>query len=398
MSGKIAIHMFNVGFGDCFLVEIPLPDHMCRVLFDCGRHKGGNDANQALADQVFAAATDPDGTPRIDLVVATHRHKDHVSGFGAKGWDKVEVREVWMPWTENPDDDQARGIAERQVAAAKAALKAFGPEEGLTGLAADMFGVVGLALTNAAAMDTLYHGFAGKPVRRYLPDGDPPQPPRTLPGAAGVRLHVLGPPRDEKVLGAMDPPKAETFRKMAAAAEHAGDDEAPIRPFGAQWTQCPQANDLLPDADRTHISNLSEGADLEGLAALIDNAINNTSLVVMIEVGEANLLFCADAQWGNWQAILARPEARELIGNTTFLKVGHHASHNASPVTLISKLLPDDIPAMVSVEEKQYNNVPYPKLLDAFTDRGFDVARSDRPRNDGGYTADELVTKIEVPF
>ena len=143
---------------------------------------------------------------------------------------------------------------------------------------------------------------------------------------------------------------------------------------------------------------MSSQADLSALAAVIDNAINNTSLVIMVEVGAAFLLFCADAQWGNWQSILADPRWRDLIGKTTFLKVGHHASHNASPVTLVQKLLPPGIPAMISVDPEAYHNVPYGGLLDVFETKGFDVARSDMPATRGAYTANAQQTVLSLPF
>jgi hypothetical protein len=34
--GQISIRMYNVGFGDCFLVRITTPDGERRVLVDCG--------------------------------------------------------------------------------------------------------------------------------------------------------------------------------------------------------------------------------------------------------------------------------------------------------------------------------------------------------------------------
>lgn len=398
MAGRLNVSMFNVGFGDCFLVEIPVGRRPFRILFDCGRHTGGKPANQALADQVIAAARDPDGTARIDVVVGTHRHKDHVSGFAADGWDKVAVREVWMPWTEDPEDPRARGLVERQVAAAASALKAFGPVARLGAAEAKTASLMGLALSNEPAMDTLYNGFAGKPGRRYLPDRDAPQEPLTLSGFPGLRFHIMGPPRDESTLGTMDPPKAETFRKLAAAATAAGGGA--LMPFPKSW-QRPSGPPAAPlsEKDREAIARLSDSADLAALSAAVDKAINNTSLVVMIEVGKAFLLFCADAQWGNWQTILAQPHWRELLGRTTFLKVGHHASHNASPVTLINALLPRGIPAMVSVDPEAYSNVPYGKLMGAFVDRKFNVARSDEWQSaPPGYRATADVTVLTMNF
>ncbi len=413
---KITVSMFNVGFGDCFLVSIPVGNEVRRILFDCGRHKGGKAENQKLADRVIAAATDADGTARIDLVVGTHRHKDHVSGFASTGWDKVQVGEVWMPWTENPRDPAARGLAERQVRSAALAKLALAPA--LAGASARDRGalaaanaMLALALSNEAAMDTLYSGFAGNPVRRYLPDPDEPAEPLGLAGCPGLRLHIMGPSRDAATLAVMDPPRAETFRRLALAQSNAETDK--LAPFPSQLRLDPATlpaaqrkafTARLSDKDKATIRGLSQDVDLVGLAAEIDAAINNTSLVIMIEIGSARLLFCADAQWGNWKSILADAHWCDLIGQTTFLKVGHHASHNASPVTLIDKLLPKDIPAMVSVDPTAYSNVPYQGLLDEMEGpRKMGVVRSDLPDQAQAASADVQsadadVIIMEVPF
>jgi beta-lactamase superfamily II metal-dependent hydrolase len=398
MTRTLKISMFEVGFGDCFLLEIPTANGLFRALFDCGRHTGGDAKNQEVADAVIAAATDPSGTPRIDLVIGTHRHKDHVSGFKMKGWDKVSVREVWMPWTEDPTDPDARGLVDRQLAAAGAAAAALQAAPGLTPLDAKIAGVVDLALTNEGAMDTLYHGFSGDPQRRYLPERVDPQRPLTIAGFPEIRFHIMGPPRAEATLGRMEPPTAETFKRLAAALGGASD--APIKPFDRQWLAGAKGNPLLDASDRKMIDGLAVNASLLNLSAAIDNAINNTSLVIMVEVGSAWLLFCADAQWGNWQTILAEQHWREVIGKTTFLKVGHHASHNASPVTLVDKLLPKNIPAMVSVDTSAYPpSVPFKGLLDEFAVRQFEVARSDLPNEaPARFDATPKLTTLELDF
>jgi hypothetical protein len=82
------------------------------------------------------------------------------------------------------------------------------------------------------------------------------------------------------------------------------------------------------------------------LALQLDNATNNTSLVLAIErMSDGRvLLFPADAQQGNWLSwhddslkwVIkdgnARREvrAKDLLARTVFYKVGHHSSHNAT--------------------------------------------------------------------
>lgn len=38
---RIKIRMYNVGFGDCFLIRIPAKGGERRVLVDCGYHSAG---------------------------------------------------------------------------------------------------------------------------------------------------------------------------------------------------------------------------------------------------------------------------------------------------------------------------------------------------------------------
>ena len=79
---QIKIRMYNVGFGDSFLLKVPTDDGERRILVDCGFHSGGKGkfSDQDLVKQIKA---DLDGQP-LHVVVATHRHQDHISGFGEK--------------------------------------------------------------------------------------------------------------------------------------------------------------------------------------------------------------------------------------------------------------------------------------------------------------------------
>jgi beta-lactamase superfamily II metal-dependent hydrolase len=123
---EVKIRMYNVGFGDAFLVLLPDGDTPRRILFDCGSIEAAKGVPMSsIVDRIVQDVTDPDGIPRIDVVVATHRHKDHVSGFGQAAWDKVEVKEVWMPWTEDPTDAEARRIRDIQSSLAVGLDKAL---------------------------------------------------------------------------------------------------------------------------------------------------------------------------------------------------------------------------------------------------------------------------------
>jgi hypothetical protein len=84
---------------------------------------------------------------------------------------------------------------------------------------------------------------------------------------------------------------------------------------------------------------------LLGLVTILDDAMNNTSVIMLIEVGDKKLLFPGDAQIENWEYVLnkqrdnaeeetKRQELLEALKEVTFYKVGHHGSRNATPKTL----------------------------------------------------------------
>ena len=57
----------------------------------------------------------------IDLLVVTHEHWDHVSGFNQaqSEWNNIQVKKVWLAWTEDPKDALATKLrAERRNAEA----------------------------------------------------------------------------------------------------------------------------------------------------------------------------------------------------------------------------------------------------------------------------------------
>src|SRR5262249_55257861 len=100
-KGQIELRMYNVGFGDCFLLRIPTPDGERRMLVDCGHHSQGK-GKFSDTELVTQIKTDLDGKG-LDVVVATHRHQDHISGFGETNiWSGIPVEEVWLPFTVDP--------------------------------------------------------------------------------------------------------------------------------------------------------------------------------------------------------------------------------------------------------------------------------------------------------
>lgn len=380
----VTIRMYNVGFGDCFLVSYPSPARTHRILIDCGMHISGQGPFKlkAVVAGIVKDITDPDGVPRLDAVVASHRHFDHIAGFDNKAWAAVEVAEVWVPWTEDPTDPVAKRIHDKQAKAAvalRAHLAARASVASADEAKANRIAAMLLDNTfasNSGASKTLMTGFRNLSRKRFLPTTTDPESFTTtfLPDAT---VHVLGPSRDEAVIRDMDPPNVQSFLELAAAAAPASDvdDEGQrrLRPFKG----LPVPSDPITQKRIKAVHRSLERSAVE-FAVALEDAVNGTSLVLAIEIGALVLLFTGDAQWGTWKAAMDVPQWGTLLKRATFLKVGHHGSHNASPVKLINDFIPDGIPAMVSVSPVQdWPQIPRQPLLDELTKKGIRWIRSD---------------------
>ncbi|HKQ26244.1 MAG TPA: MBL fold metallo-hydrolase [Burkholderiales bacterium] len=399
MSKTLHIRMYDVGFGDCFLIA--LPDKRT-VLVDAGFHSqgkgsfGGND----LVDQIVDDVKDISGEARIDVVIATHRHQDHVYAFNSKKWEDVEVGEVWLPWVEDRSNTKATGLWKKQNRFAlqlAAALPGFGLNDAdrqdvefmLWNAGVEMPGFAAAGgWSNAGALDCLHEGFARRDRTRprFLPEKEVFPESFESPALPGVRVHVLGPPRDPDLIEELDPEAdGETYRALALRAAMAGalnGGPSVAAPFGEAW-QVPddETGFQLESGEIERMVDLAQGADAVLAAEKVDNMINSTSLVLVLQIGKARLLLPGDAEWGTWKRILADSDARTLLRGASFFKVGHHGSHNATSKTLVDKVLPRKIPAMISTQQgpgNYRNNIPLEELMAALEEHEIRYARSDR--------------------
>jgi beta-lactamase superfamily II metal-dependent hydrolase len=396
--------MYNVGFGDAFLVLLPDGKRQRRILFDCGSIEAAPGVTMpSIVDRIVHDVTDTDGIARIDVVVATHRHKDHVSGFGQGAWDKVEVKEVWMPWTEHPTDEEARRIRDIQ------SRLALGLEAALTAKAAALGAAQqkelsryqdlvanALMLSNDKAMKMLHNGFGGSPQRRFLPEKSDNSRTLETDALPGVRVHVLGPSRNRDVIRDMNPPKGESFLRLAGALNSLSG--LPPAPFSAESMQAEYTGTgTLQGDDLEEIQRAGSLSDL-AVAVALDKAVNGTSLMLMLDVSGTYLLFPGDAQWGTWSAVMEDPEWKEMLGRVAFYKIGHHGSHNATPRDFVEKMIPEGICAMASTLTRQiWPDIPRTPLLDGLVAKKASIARSDQPNQVGqAFRVDQSVIETLI--
>src|SRR5262245_52603576 len=99
---SVRVRMYRQGLGDCFLLTFAHSGGKYHMLIDCGVLRGTEDAETKMR----AVVTDikEETGHHLNLVVATHEHWDHLSGFLQAGdiWDEITVDEVWLAWTEDP--------------------------------------------------------------------------------------------------------------------------------------------------------------------------------------------------------------------------------------------------------------------------------------------------------
>jgi hypothetical protein len=384
---SVRIRFYCQGIGDCHLLRFEKPGGPFWMLIDCGVHSSvtnGTTTIRDIVDNILSL------TRRLDVIVLTHEHWDHNSGFvsALDKFQQFEVGEVWLGWTENGADPQARELDKFKGAALKALQGASLRLERAQGLSSYL-GNVQQGLQTVLGFN---FGAKGEKVRaardaaiklapsdkvRFL---EPKDAPFELPVAPAVRVYVLGPPRDKALIGVTDR-AGETYamNRFGMAPVVLGlnnsfevgdvawsDETAPFDP-----NEGFDLSDILNATDTsTQPTNAEEAAsraatielvhkryaDAAGeswrridhdwlgvsadLAIQIDQRTNNSSLVLAFEFLDTGrvMLFVGDAQVGNWLSWKdvhwpvgdKTVSAHDLLARTVFYKVGHHGSHNAT--------------------------------------------------------------------
>jgi hypothetical protein len=357
---ELIIRVYNVGFGDCFLLTFRYSARMSRhVLIDFGSSAKPAGAKRDHFKRVARHIKETCGG-KLHVVVATHRHSDHLSGF-ALGRSSTSpgrvIRDcepdyVIQPWTEDPkvpedakappdQSDRLRGFVSslrkmQEVAAvASAEVKWMRAHRMAVGedVATDLTVYGESGIRNRSAVRNLRtmakRGERGQLYVHYgkrLPLG------RVLPG---VKIRILGPPtldQSEAIESQRTKDANEYWHLQNQAVQFAAASGARLFPRAPAF-----AEGRHPVEARPFVGQLQSirGEQLLSIVRTLDNVLNNTSVILLFEIGRQKILFSGDAQIENWSYALedASDSAsnRRLLRNVTVYKVGHHGSLNATP-------------------------------------------------------------------
>ncbi|MDB5285887.1 MAG: hypothetical protein JWR05_836 [Mucilaginibacter sp.] len=408
MSEKITqakVRMYRMGTGDCFIVKFYATEkEKFTMMIDCGVWRRSTAELRPYMEDLKKYVNG-----KVDLLIVTHEHVDHVSVFDLCKdvfINDFEVKKVWMAWTEDDslaEIDKWKKEHGNKKKALKQAVEKLNAIVGSTGFQDDIrLGASGQDVLKAkeSFVETLT-GFAelhmgsdsqnykgllegmrvvkeeiGKGKIEFLYPGDVM---REIPELEGLKFYIMGPPRDWDSIALEAGGEGESYRHnnelkgidaFAASVLSTPDNVSSILPFDEQFeTVDPQDMDLYKNSKNSWRKIEEDWLMSAGSLALrVNSMTNNLSLVIAIEAEDSKkvMLFPGDAEFGSWASWhkidwkgLTGPKkvhyTEDLLNRTVFYKIAHHMSHNGTAQRQGLEMMND--PELTAMATLDYNSI-----------------------------------------
>lgn len=381
---KCSVRMYKLHeLGDCFLLTFQEGRQKSHILIDCGSFRNSKTSAEKL--RTVAKDISKRVNKKLDAVIATHQHNDHLSGFihAQDIFQEMQIDQVILSWMDDPDDEEGARIINRirklNLSLDKLISTVEQSDQKINSRQLDNIKAIH-EFVGANGEDSVA-GQANKYLREldqptkvvYLQPGQVKDLPGLPPGA--IKMYVLGPPRFEKDLKDVTPNKDESYDKHLDAFSFTLDDMTTARDPKRK-----RDNEHYPFNNRLKQEEISVGLSkiyrskawrriddewldqAEQISLYLDNLTNNTSLVIAFELVKEKkvLLFVGDAQTGNWKSwdtikFDSGIDLNYLLSKVVLYKVGHHGSHNATFKPIMDKIDHKDLVAMIPVNKNDPN-------------------------------------------
>ncbi len=366
---RVQIRIYRMGTGDCFVLKFFSGNKITfKMMIDAGVWQKGKDHIEPFVKDLKKYVNN-----KVDVLVITHEHMDHVLAFQrckelfTQGF---EVKQVWMGWTEEDGDSKVekwkKNHGEKKKALAMAAnfLNQAVTSEGfkqqftghkyenkMLGLRENQASVIsdfaelntgfeknlGVAKVYKGAMegmrivkeDMKVDGF------RYF------KPGRVIenhPGANGLKFYVLGPPELHDTVEKEGGGPGESFEHSHNMEDHRAFSEAidmkeenkipsSKLPFDEKFIFEGAVSGSKKNIEEKYNGDSWRKIDYDwlfssgNLGLRMNSLTNNLSLALAIEVESTKevLLFPGDAEYGSWSSWHKIDWGNEQDSNTKHL-------------------------------------------------------------------------------